>query len=862
MNKLLDYFNGDELAANVWLDKYADEGEETPDDMHKRLVDAFYPVEKKTIHNSNLLSKYGQSRDQLSKLDLKRYFNKFRYIVPQGSIMSILGTNKIASLSNCFVIGQPEDSYGGIMLKDQEMAQLMKRRGGVGLDLSTLRPVGTSVSNAAGTSTGLPSFMERYSNTTREVAQDGRRGALMLTADVRHPDILGFINSKKDRTKVTGANISVMLRDDFMDAVQLDKDYILRFPCDMELEGDVGENYLLDYNELFQFDKGKYLKKVRAKDIYDAIVDNAWDNAEPGQMFVDAHWNFSPDGVYEQYKMVTTNPCGEIGMSSYDACRLIALNLYSMVIDPFTDEAFLDLGLLYRIAYDQLILSDRVVDLELKQVENILEKIKNDPESYESKAIEIDLWENIYSVAQKSRRTGCGFTALGDMFAALNINYGDERSQEVLTKVMRAKMAGELDATIDLAIKHGPFEGWDPSKEFELLGGDKLVGKNEFFEMLVNEFPLQAHRMFRYGRRNVSWSTVAPTGSVSILTQSTSGLEPLWSWGYMRRKKVNPGENVRVDFVDQNGDSWTEFPVLHPKFKDWLNNVFYNELNGYKHNEDVKLIWDKPWTKDSLEVGFRYSPWYGNTANDINWDERLRIQSIIQYYTTHSISSTINLPKDVTKEEVSKIYINAHNYNLKGVTIYRDGCRTGVLVSTTDSNDSDSGNTIHINNAIKRPESLRAEIYNPSIKGSKYTVLVGILGETPYEVFAFQGNPEFSIKEGTNYIRKNKKREWVVTDEEGNEFGIVTPMIPAEETITRMTSGMLRHNVPLKYVVEILNKNDDDITNFSKVIARTLKRYITDGETSTLKCDKCGEKTIIFEEGCLNCKSCGHSKCG
>ena len=856
MSKLLDYFNEDELAANVWLDKYADKGEETPDDMHERLVNAFYPVELKhwSIFNSNLLSKYGQSRDLLSKLDLERYFNKFRYIVPQGSIMSVLGTNKIASLSNCFVIGQPEDSYGGIMLKDQEMAQLMKRRGGVGMDLSTLRPVGTNVSNAAGTSTGLPSFMERYSNTTREVAQDGRRGALMLTTDVRHPDILGFINSKKDRTKVTGANISVMLRDDFMEAVQLNKDYILRFPCDMELEGDVGENYYLDYNELFQFDQGKYLKKVRAKEIYDAIVTNAWDNAEPGQMFIDAHWNFSPDGVYEQYKMVTTNPCGEIGMSSYDACRLIAINLYSMVMNPFTEEAYIDFGLLYRTAYDQLLLSDRVVDLELKQVENILEKIENDPESYESKVIEMDLWENIYNIAQKSRRTGCGFTALGDMFAALNKNYGGEDSEEILTKVMRAKMAGELDATIDLAIKHGPFEGWDPNKEFELLG-DRLVGKNEFFEMLVNEFPLQAHRMFTYGRRNVSWSTVAPTGSVSILTQTTSGLEPLWNWGYMRRKKVNPGENVRVDFVDQNGDSWTEFPVLHPKFKDWIDIVWVGQLkNTTGHLEYL--------SSGFLEHMFEKSPWYGNTANDINWNERLRIQSIIQYYTTHSISSTINLPKDVTKEEVAKIYIKAHDYNLKGVTIYRDGCRTGVLVSTTDTSSSDSGNTIHINNAIKRPESLRAEIYNPSIKGSKYTVLVGILGETPYEVFAFKGDPEFSIKEGTNYIRKNKKKEWIVTDEEENEFNIVNPMIPAEETITRMTSGMLRHNIPLKYIVEILNKNDDDITNFSKVIARTLKRYIKDGETSTLKCDECGEKSVIFEEGCLNCKSCGHSKCG
>lgn len=855
MSKLLDYFKEDELAANVWLDKYADVGEETPDDMHKRLVDAFYPVEKKIIYDRDLLSKYGQSRDTLSKEDLARYFNKFRYIVPQGSIMSVLGTNKIASLSNCFVIGQPEDSYGGIMLKDQQLAQLMKRRGGVGLDLSTLRPVGTPVSNAAGSSTGLPSFMERYSNTTREVAQDGRRGALMLTADVRHPDILGFINSKKDRTKVTGANISVMLRDDFMDAVQLDKDYILRFPCDLKLERNEIEQYKLGYGELFQFDKGKYVKRVKAKDVYNAIVENAWDNAEPGQMFVDTHWSFSPDGVYDEYKMVTTNPCGEIGMSTYDACRLLAMNLYSMVRNPFTNEAYLDLELVYRTAYDQLLLADRIVDLELKQIVKILDKIDDDPESDESKTIEYDLWGNIFDVAQNSRRTGCGFTALGDMFAAMNQNYGDKDSREILTKVMRAKMAGELDATIDLAIKYGPFHGWDPNKEFELLG-DNLVGKNEFFEMLVNEFPLQAWKMFKYGRRNVSWSTVAPTGSVSILTQTTSGLEPLWSWGYMRRKKVNPGENVRVDFVDQNGDSWTEFPVLHPKFKDWIITT-----SNFKLQSKYQLVEHMP--KDVLQTYFESSPWYRNTANDINWDERLQIQSIIQYYTTHSISSTINLPNSVTKEEVSEIYIKAHDYNLKGVTIYRDGCRTGVLVSTNDSSNSNNTSTIDINNATKRPTELRADIYNPSIKGTKYTVLVGMLGDIPYEVFAFQGDPEFSIKEGTdNYIKKNKKKEWVVTDAEGNEFNIVAPMIPAEETITRMTSGMLRHNIPLKYIVEILNKNDDDITNFSKVIARTLKRYINDGETSTLTCEKCGEKSIIFEEGCLKCLSCGSSKCG
>lgn len=468
------YFHGDELAASAWLSKYAVSGEKTPDDMHKRMAKEFAKIEDKyakleeNIDRSNL-SKYGKDRDRLTNESIYNLFKNFKYIVPQGSIMAMLGNfNKIGSLSNCFVIGQPEDSYGGIMQKDEQMAQLMKRRGGVGIDISTLRPAGNKVSNAAGTSTGAASFMHRYSNTTREVAQAGRRGALMITIDCRHPDVLEFVNIKKDRTAVTGANISVMLRDDFMQAVKEDKDYILRFPCYAEIP-----NYVVDYDKLLEIDTQEhgiiYIKKVRAKDIYDSIVENAWENAEPGQIFIDKHWNYSPDTVYDSpgadYKGITTNPCGEIFMGMYDACRLLALNLYSVVKNPFTDKAKVDYKLLYKISYEQQRLADDLIDLELEYIKRIINKIKYDPESTSVMITELELWENIYKVCENSRRTGCGFTALGDMLAALNLKYDSDEAFEVIDKVMSTKMEAELDCTIDLAILRKPFKGWDLKKE-------------------------------------------------------------------------------------------------------------------------------------------------------------------------------------------------------------------------------------------------------------------------------------------------------------------------------------------------------------------------------------------------------------
>lgn len=463
---LLEYFNEDELAASAWKGKYAIEGEETPHDMHKRMALEFARIEKRytKLERHPDLSRYGKVRRDLNYDSIYEFFRYFKYIVPQGSIMAMLGNrHKIGSLANCFVVGQPHDSYGGILEKDEQLVQLMKRRGGVGIDISSLRPSSAPVSNAAGSSTGAASFMHRYSNSTREVAQKGRRGALMITIDVRHPDVFEFVNMKKDRQSVTGANISVMLRDDFMMAVKNDEDYLLRFPCDIELEGDEVENYVLSYGELFQFNTHKFVKRIKAKELYDQIVENAWDNAEPGQMFLDRHWDYSPDGVYNDYRGVTTNPCGEIFMGAYDSCRLFALNLLSIVKNPFTPQADIDYDLLYVIAYEQQRLADDLVDLELEHIERIINKIKKSGEPCIS--TELNLWENIKYICIAARRTGCGFTGLADMLAALNLPYDSDEAMTLIDKIFKIKLEAELECSIDLAIERGPFIGWDKQKE-------------------------------------------------------------------------------------------------------------------------------------------------------------------------------------------------------------------------------------------------------------------------------------------------------------------------------------------------------------------------------------------------------------
>ena len=861
-----EYFNGDELAASVWEGKYAAEGETTPDDMHKRMAKEFARIEDSYLKNDepieivaakhSSLSNYGKSRNFLTEERIYELFKDFKYIVPQGSIMSMLGVDKIGSLSNCFVIGQPEDSYGGILQKDEQLVQLMKRRGGVGIDISTLRPSGTNVTNAAKTSTGAASFMERFSNSTREVAQGGRRGALMITIDVRHPDVFDFVNIKKDRTKVTGANISVMLRDDFMEAVKKDEDYILRFPCDVDIaDADV-------------------VKTIKAKELYESIVENAWENAEPGQMFIDKHWNYSPDGAYEQYRGVTTNPCGEIFMQPYDACRLMAINLLSFVENPYTDEAYVDWVKLYQVAYEQQRLADDLVDLELEHISRILAKIHSDEESDEVKRTEIELWEKVYDVASAGRRTGCGFTALGDMLAAVGVAYDSEQGCDYIEKVMYTKMEAELDCTIDLAILRGSFEGWNPATEFHAYlhnwkdengeSDGEMRGNNAFYQMLVENFNPQFNRMFEHGRRNVSWSTVAPTGSVSILTQTTSGLEPLFAPYYMRRKKVNPGEEgVRVDFVDQNGDNWMEYPIMHPQFKQWIEvhsiaGVLAPADFNYPSMTDGWSISVGEWykTNPSIQECFEHSPWFGSCAPDIDWKKRVDVQAIIQKYTSHSISSTINLPNNVTKEEVAEIYIHSYDKGLKGVTVYRDGCRTGVLV--TDSTKSNDEFSYH--DAPKRPKCLPVEIHTVVSKGIKWNVIVGLFNGKPYEIFATQ---HFTNETDLELCKIKKGRYDLLKD--GNVYSedITSKITDEQDVLTRMVSTALRHGADITYIVEQLNKSNGDITSFSKAIARTLKKYVNEEKmVSRATCTECGSNNLVFEEGCLSCKECGSSKCG
>lgn len=843
----LKYFKGDKLAASVWEDKYAlrdEQGkllETNPDEMHKRLAHEFalieedYKINEKEIDKS-ILSHYGRNRSQLGYDNIYKLFKDFKYIIPQGSIMAILGSDKIASLSNCFVIGQPEDSYGGILKKDEELVQLMKRRGGVGIDISTLRPAGTNVTNSAGTSTGAITFMERFSNSTREVAQNGRRGALMITIDVRHPDILDFINIKKDRTKVTGANISVMLRNDFMEAVKNDETYYLRFPCNTQEIPKIGHSIGVLYNHADDDGNTVYMKKVRAKDVYDAIVENAWDNAEPGQMFVDNHWDYSPDDVYPQYKGVTTNPCGEIFMQPYDACRLLCVNLFSVVVNPFTKYPRIDYDKLYQICYEQQRLADDLVDIELNQISKILLKIANDPESDDTKEREYKLWETIYDTCSNGRRTGCGITALADMLAALGVHYDSVEGINIIEDVMRHKMMAELDAVTDLAILRGSFVGWDRFKE------DK---SNNFYKRLEALFPEHYQRMMRYGRRNISWSTVAPTGSVSILTQTTSGLEPLFKGYYIRRKKVNPSDkNSKIDFKDQNGDCWEEYYVLHPKFKRYLFQ---------------KGIFEDKLTKELIIDEFNKSPWYNSTANDISHHSRIQIQQVIQKYTTHSISSTINLPENITKEEVSKIYIEAYNAKLKGVTIYREGSRTGVLVSETKKEDK-----FEYKDAPKRPKALPCHVKEVMVKGKQWLVIIGLLDNKPYEVFAIPSNFVISKQrlEGT-LIKESKGKYRLEVPDEITIFNILEEVSDEEAIISRLISTSLRHGANIQFIVEQLNKSHGDITSFSKAIGRVLKTYVPETDIiSRHTCSACKSTNIALQEGCLSCKDCGHSKCG
>jgi len=869
--ELLEYYAGDRLSAEVWWEKYAYKSswshEKDPHGMHVRMAsriemnDQIYmsPPPENVSNIGKSIQWTGSSVGQ----NVFSYFHRYKYIIPQGSIMTLLGNERvIGSLSNCFVIPSPADSYGGILKTDQQIAQLQKRRGGVGFNMNTLRPENTPVKNVAGTSTGAHSFMSRFSNTTREVAQNGRRGALMLLMDCRHPDIFKFVTKKADLTQVTGANISVMLTDEFMEAVSQNRDFLCRFPVDKESDHYTEPNMkAMEYNKLsiWQSNMGEIsFMRIKAKELYDEIVNMAWSNGEPGLAFIDTIQNYCPEGVYRQYKPIASNPCGEQWMQAYDACRLLALNLYSVVKDPYTNKAEVDYDKLYEIAYVQQRIADNIVDIELGHIDQIIKKIKDDPQDEATKATELDLWQNIYKVAESSRRTGCGFTALADMLAALGLKYDSEEAYTVISTVMKTKMRGELDCTIDLAITRGAFAGWDRNLEFDQIFEEgkptQLVGKNAFYEMLIAEFPEQADRMFKYGRRNVSWSTVAPTGTTSIVAlldkypNTSAGVEPHFSCFHYRNRKINPSENPdRVDYVDKNGDSWMTYPVIVGGLKEWID----------RNKPEAGFVGVDNLPKEALEALFKKSPYYGSCANDIDWEKRIEIQALVQRYTTNAISSTLNLPENVAKETVSKIYERAWKLGLKGVTVYRDNCRMGVM-----NKEKVGGDSFNYKDAAKRPKEIPSELNIVTVKGVKYAVIIGLVDGKPYEVFAF--NLPTEVKENcSGKTIKVKKGHYNFICETGTLRNIQVAAGHEESVLTRLVSGMLRHGAKPQFVMEQIEKCGLEVVSFGKAVSRVLKQYCSENElVSRSKCSNCQSTNLRMQEGCMICLDCSSSKCG
>ncbi len=830
--KCVVYFQGDELAASTWMNKYAMKDkkknflESTPDDMHWRMAKQFARKEKEYKNKSHLngsfkcLSKYGQERELLDEKKIFHYFKGFKYIIPQGSVMSSLGNpNIIASLSNCIVLPEIYDSYGGIFYTDEQLAQLFKRRCGVGIDISTLRPAGMLVSNAAGTTTGAVSFMERFSNTTREVAQNGRRGALMITIDIAHPDVEHFVTVKQDLSKVTGANISIRLSDEFMNAVTNDSNYTLRWPIDAL--------------------KPKYSKVVKARDLWNTIIKCAHNTAEPGLIFWDRQHYYSTSSVYPGFKNVSTNPCSEIAMQGGDSCRLIALNLFNFIDKPFTPKAKFNYKKFYETTYESQRLMDDLVDLELEAIERILAKIESDPEPEYIKEVEVKTWKLLYNAGKKGRRTGLGFTALGDTLAGLGLKFDSTEAIEVTEKMMKTKCEAEFDSSIDMSIERGKFSDFDP----------KIENTSEFIQMLKKELPQVYTRMMKFGRRNISISTVAPTGTLSMLAQSSSGLEPVFMLSYKRRRKVNPEDkNARIDFVDPMGDSWQEFTVYHHKLKLWM------ETTG--------------------ETDISKSPYQGSTAPEIDWKKRIDLQSAVQKYTTHSISSTINLPNDVSIDKVGQIYLQAWKKGLKGITVYRDGSRTGVLVATEKKSDA---NEIKETQPPKRPKILEAEIVRFMNHDEKWIAVVGLLNGKPYEVFTGRAEDSFSIPKWVEkgWVIKNstegkKRYDFQFLDKEGYRItieGLSRSFNKEYWNYAKLISGVLRHGMPLPHVVgliENLHLYNDTINTWKTGVERALKKFIPDGtKAADHKCNDCESPDgLIYEEGCIKCKNCGSSKCG
>ncbi len=824
----LAYFNGDDLAARVWVNKYAlknsngDIYELTPNDMHLRIAKEIARIEQKYPN-------------PLTKQQVFELIENFKYIVPQGSPMAGIGNPfQIASLSNCFVIGTEgmSDSYGGIMKIDQEQVQLMKRRGGVGHDLSKIRPKGSEVKNSALTSTGLVPFMERYSNSTREVAQDGRRGALMLSTSINHPDVEDFIDAKMEQGKVTGANVSVKIDDEFMNCVENGSTYIQKFPIHSK--------------------NPKVSKSIEAKELWDKIVHNAWQSAEPGILFWDTILKESIPDCYSDlgYETVSTNPCGEIPLCPYDSCRLLAINLFSYVENPFTKKASFNFKLFKNHVIAAQRIMDDIIDLELEKVDAILTKIATDPELDETKAVEIKLWEKIKEKAIGGRRTGIGITAEGDMLAALGLRYGTEQANLFSIEVHKLLAIEAYRASVHMAKERGAFEVYDAERE----------KNNPFILRLKKADKKLYYEMLEYGRRNIALLTIAPTGTTSLMTQTSSGIEPVFMPVYTRRRKVNPNDkDVRIDFVDEVGDSWEEYQVFHHRFKQWMTVNHIDTKKKYSSEELNNLI--------------KLSPYYKATSNDVNWLSKVHLQGAVQKWVDHSISVTINLPNNATKELVGKLYLEAWKSGCKGVTVYRDGSRSGVLISNENIDKED------YTFPIKRPQTLDSHVVRFQNNKEKWIAFIGLINEKPYEIFTGLVDDEDGIliprwvTEG--HIIKNKNEKGVsrydfqyknTRDYKTTIEGLSHKFNPEYWNYAKLISSTLRHGMPIEKVVDLINSlqlDSESINTWKNGVARALKRFIADGtEVKGQKCSNCNSMNLIYQEGCLTCKDCGSSKCG
>lgn len=831
----LKYFNGDELAARVWVNKYAMKDsfgniyEQSPADMHWRIANEVARIENKYAN-------------PLKPEEIFELLDHFRYIVPAGSPMTGIGNDhQVASLSNCFVIGLDgeADSYGGIIRIDEEQVQLMKRRGGVGHDLSHIRPKGSPVKNSALTSTGLVPFMERYSNSTREVAQDGRRGALMLSVSIKHPDAEAFIDAKMTEGKVTGANVSVKLDDEFMEAATRRIPYVQQYPIS-------GDNPLVK-------------KETDAAALWKKIVHNAWKSAEPGVLFWDTILRESVPDCYADlgFRTVSTNPCGEIPLCPYDSCRLLAVNLYSYVVNPFTPEAYFDFDLFKRhIALAQRIMDD-IIDLELEKICRIMEKVNTDPESLEVKGTEKHLWEKIYKKSGQGRRTGVGITAEGDMLAAMGLRYGTQEATDFSVEVHRTVALEAYRSSVVMAKERGAFEVYDAERE----------KNNPFVNRLREADPGLYEDMVKYGRRNIACLTIAPTGTTSLMTQTTSGIEPVFLPIYKRRRKVNPGDpEARVDFTDETGDAFEEYIVYHHKFLKWM------EVNGYDTT--------KNYTQEEINDLVARSPYYKATANDVDWLMKVKMQGAIQKWVDHSISVTVNLPNNVDEELVNRLYIEAWKSGCKGCTIYRDGSRSGVMISVKKKDDKKEAAPCRPPEVTEtRPQSLECDVVRFQNNKEKWVAFVGLLNGHPYEIFTgLQDDDEGivlpkSVTKGRIIKNVNEDGTKRYDFQFENKKGYKTTVEGLSEKFNKeywnyakLISGVLRYRMPLEHVIRLVSSlqlESESINTWKNGVERALKKYITDGtEAKGQKCPNCGHETLIYQEGCLICKHCGASRCG